>query len=100
MAIVIEYAAGGELFEWIYVQVVVDARLIPSRAAQYALEFIEAVTDSPGPREAGVHRWIPHPNPEVVKVNVASFGFKAQQKVGLGVVVRNFKGEFMAASSC
>ncbi|GMY39168.1 retrotransposon [Fagus crenata] len=66
---------------------------------QYALEYIEAVTDSPGLREAGVHRWIPPPTPEVFKVNVASFGFKAQQKVGLGFVVRNFKGEFMAASS-
>jgi hypothetical protein len=78
--------------------VIVDARLIPSRAAQYALEYIEAVIDSPGPREAGVHRWIPPPTPEVVKINVASFGFKAQKKVGLGVVVRNFKGEFMATS--
>ena len=99
MAIVIKYVASGEIFEWIYVQVVVDARLSPSWVAQYALEYIEAVTDSPGLREAGVHRWIPPTTPEVFKVNVASFGFKAQQKVGLGFVVRNFKGEFMAASS-
>ena len=76
-----------------------NACLIPSRAAQYALEYIEVVPETPGPREAGVHRWIPPQNPEVVKVNVASFDFKAQQKVGLGVVIRNFKGQFMAASS-
>ena len=67
-----------------------------ARASDYAFEFLEAGVDLSSGSLASSNRWVPLVSPRILKVNVASKEFKNYRTTGIGAVVRNFRGDFMA----
>uniref|UniRef100_A0A2N9GU29 RNase H type-1 domain-containing protein n=1 Tax=Fagus sylvatica TaxID=28930 RepID=A0A2N9GU29_FAGSY len=68
-------------------------------ATEYALEYLEAISEPQSAPHVSTCTWTPPSDPIVFKVNVASIIFKEQRAMGLGIVVGNSLGDFMAASS-
>lgn len=71
---------------------------IPGFAQDYVQDFIKQVGCSPNIQRKALKKWCP-PNSDLVKINFNGAMFNKRDETSIGVIIRNLKGEVMAALS-
>ena len=73
-----------------------DAEILGEKAATYVEEYNEVTKKVEDSRSVLCRKWSP-PTGSMLKMNVATTYFNTRKSVGLGVVIRNSRGEQMAS---
>ena len=74
-------------------------QLLPSLASGVLQDFIDAQDPVPVPiRTSSTNRWCP-PDPQYYKANFDGAVFKSSNIAGLGVVIRDSRGDILGAMS-
>jgi hypothetical protein len=73
-----------------------DAAILGEKATTYVEEYNEVTKKVEDSRSVLSRKWSP-PTGSMLKMNAATTYFKTRKSVGLGVVIRNSRGEQMAS---